>query len=206
MPLAHRRRIIGYLELVFPSSVSADIEVGVLRVREWVPALVRVLQEHSESTSGQKADGGLPPGKQSAQILVDSARRAHRPLTVVLIGAKVSPTQWLSKLSLRECDVVYDLAPRQTLLVLPETTGLSATLLTPSETLTTLEQVGMASCTTTASAWKISLIGLGIILSGGRARRYGKLGRLQQQSRHVTALHLAQYDLRITIKKGGRSL
>ena len=32
VPLAHRRRIIGYLELVFPSSVSADIEVGVLRV------------------------------------------------------------------------------------------------------------------------------------------------------------------------------
>ena len=54
VPLAHRRRIIGYLKLVFPSSVSADIEVGVLRVREWVPALVRVLQEHSESKSVRK--------------------------------------------------------------------------------------------------------------------------------------------------------
>ena len=195
VPLAHRRRIIGYLELVFPSSVSADIEVGVLRVREWVPALVRVLQEHSESTSGQKADGGLPPGKQSAQILVDSARRAHRPLTVLLIGAKASSTQWLSKLSLRECDVVYELAPRQTLLVLPETTGLSAlTLLTRlSETLTTLEQVGMAS-----------LHDDGVSLEDliDRARNYPlwsgeqdgteNWAVFEQQSRHVTALHLAR--------------
>ena len=153
----------------------------------------------SKSTRSQrpvpKADGGLPPGKQSAQILVDSARRAHRPLTVVLIGAKASSTQWLSKLSLRECDVVYELAPRQTLLVLPETTGLSAlTLLTRlSETLTTLEQVGMAS-----------LHDDGVSLEDliDRARNYPlwsgeqdgteNWAVFEQQSHHVTALHLAR--------------
>ena len=90
---------------------------------------------------------------------------------------------------------MYDLAPRQTLLVLPETTGLSAlTLLTRlSETLTTLEQVGMAS-----------LHDDGVSLEDliDRARNYPlwsgeqdgteNWAVFEQQSHHVTALHLAR--------------
>ena len=195
VPLAHRRRVIGYLELVFPSSVSADIEVGILRVREWVPALVRVLQEHSDTKSTQSAEASQSIGKQSAQILIDSARRARRPLTIVLIGSETSSAHWLSKLSLRECDVVYELAPGQTLLVLPETTCLSAlTLLTRlSHTLTALEQVGMSSLHDDGVALE-DLI--------NHARNYPLWSRtkdtastwtaFEKQSQNVTALHLSR--------------
>ena len=126
VPLAYRHRVIGYLELVFPSSLSADIEMGTLRAREWIPALISTLQEHSTLPKNASEVGHSPSNLAIAQILVDCARRAQRPLSTILLRTSELRERWIPNLSLRTSDVVVERSANETLLVLPETDLLSA--------------------------------------------------------------------------------
>lgn len=147
VPLAYEHRIVGYLELVFPSSLSADIEMGTLRAREWAPALIAILEAHS----ARKKDTDLAPNNQSAleaaHLLIDCARRSQRPLCVVLIRSSVPAEKWLSKLRLRTSDLTVKRDASETLLVLPETTYLSALnfLTRISAVWNAFEHLGMAA-------------------------------------------------------------
>ena len=147
VPLSFHHRVIGYLELVFPSSLSADIELGTLRAREWAPILVSMLQRNSAVARKSDESGREGRAIEIAQLLIDCARRAQRPLSAILIRTPEPREQWLSSLSLRTSDLVVERSTIETLLVLPETTMLSAlTFLTRvSSTWSSFEHVGVAS-------------------------------------------------------------
>lgn len=147
LPLTFERRVIGYLELVFPSSISADIEIGTLRVREWAPALVAILQSRSSSVKSNSVSDGSSSSLSTAHLLIDCARRAHRPLSVISFRGSGFDEAWLSSLMLRTSDLVVTRNAHNHLIVMPETTTLSAlTFLTRiSSKWDAFEEVGVAS-------------------------------------------------------------
>lgn len=140
VPLVHRRLVVGYIELIFASSLSADIEASCLRVREWAPALVDTLQVSRRM---------LEPHRSpivAANALIDSSRRAKRPLNVLSLRADNSIEDVVKGLSLRTSDITYTPNNLEAWVVLPETDRLDALLLVSrlSDQLNRVD-VGMAS-------------------------------------------------------------
>ncbi len=123
IPLVHRRKVVGYLELAFPSSLSTDIEAGCLRAREWAPVLVATLQGLRTGSNRQTSQ------LSAANVLVDSARRSKRPLSVLSLRSPSDIGGVLRKIALRSSDVAHIANDQEAWVVLPETDRLAALLL-----------------------------------------------------------------------------